>query len=884
MNKQFKTNPDFNFAENLEDETANSNKEGPSRSNSKTDLPTRPSIVVRPSSHSMLNSTAKKIGRSTSFGRLNRPKAPSVTEINTVGPNSVVHGIMNISFNMTENEMQEHADEYPKSLAAQTTNAKLINNGHLDSNTNLPPTRKNSVTFGGQTTKIIDEKQTRPQTASSRLSKRKSLDSANQQITNYNSRHSQHNNKHDAEDKKEIRKTVGSLDRRSKSGKKPTLQNIDRSKIAINYPNIPIEAAKQPTQTIKALKDNPNKTRLDQYIDNPKMMTPNFQKGFKSNLKQRPSLLKMKLTKRNSVILANGKVGISNSLFDQIKKRQPLGHGATDTKLLQILDRNNITIAGDDELNDGKSLKRRTSKLQNLHRGSFIGTHEAYNKTNVLFSLTNDKFFSDGWVSKKKGDFLDESKNPNKKQSNEIALEETTVIKWAANRVIQALKKYEYEKLTSPYSYLFLPLKISFYTDRKDLELLAVDFVKPQKDTGMLTGPKISSIDYSDNPDNQSNNQHQSKSNQNQNQSLNEIMHEVFYLQHPDKSIIVYYPNGNVAVMQSCLRNGSCNTLVFSETGQLTATFGKSYQYYDLEAYSNNFKLKDLGLQYYGQIDIESPFLSERKTIFTYNTNKGYIYPFCNPYNQVREFQWPEYKNLNIKQRINIKINNFVTLVGGNLENLTLIFNTSQDTSSKTLKLYVSSAGDLIRSHRPKLVAKNENDIKKPKIESQNIEFTSNIANFLKNSGQQNSDKKHGHGMHKHGLHHQHGHSHQKSHQKSVNNAYNQRGHMSHMNSNLTTHQKSNGRAASANLSRKPSVDLSCLPISELSKLPQDYINNHISNSQQHFSDPEDSYHNNHDPRFVEKSKPLKKQIPSCFEFECCYCMVDRIKQFKNSV
>merc|ERR1712048_891654 len=127
-------------------------------------------------------------------------------------------------------------------------------------------------------------------------------------------------------------------------------------------------------------------------------------------------------------------------------------------------------------------------------------------------------------------------------------------------RVSEALKKYENDKKKSIYWYLFEPLKVVFWSARRDLVSCSIDFAKGLSDQSQKGGKGKSKILYSATRYEPKNAKHEDQPNE----RLTKIMHEILYIQHPDNTLIIYYPNGQMALLQSIDSTGACQTLIFS--------------------------------------------------------------------------------------------------------------------------------------------------------------------------------------------------------------------------------------------------------------------------------------------------------------------------------
>ena len=138
-------------------------------------------------------------------------------------------------------------------------------------------------------------------------------------------------------------------------------------------------------------------------------------------------------------------------------------------------------------------------------------------------------------------------------EENKLDLEEMTIIKWAAERLTEAIQGYEKEKQKSKYNYLFKTLTIDYYSRARleKLESKSVDFGRRDyQRLGMVpVAPKATES------------------------RLDQELNDVLYIKHPDLSTVVYYPSGRVAMVQSVVRE-AIETIVFDDSnGFVLASF-----------------------------------------------------------------------------------------------------------------------------------------------------------------------------------------------------------------------------------------------------------------------------------------------------------------------
>ena len=595
-----------------------------------------------------------------------------------------------------------------------------------------------------------------------------------------------------------------------------TLHNLEKS--IITKPQIKDQKFERPaplTRMIKELKLEQDKTRLGKYANNTKLIVPKLNVAINNTIRARKSVQNLKNSN-----FKNGENGNTGNIHKDVSKKQVHGENSVESKLLKKLDtdgRLSLDKIKGRLSGKGIPIKGKRTSFMHIRRPSNMDMINGYRKDQTLinFSLTNDKFYDSGWMTKTKSQGLDSdikgrddgSSKKNSDDQNELDLEDLTMIKWATERISEALKIYESEKVKSVYNYLFLPLKIAFYTDRKEINSNAVDFNVATAVTSSKSKKAALAARYRAKRRNQAfpyepkldGEQQQSK--QQIKEMLSDVMPEALYIQHPDKTTIVYYPNGAIALIQSVNSNGSSQTLIFDElTSEVLACFGKSYNCYDLQHYFSTLKMVNLGTSYYGFIegyckhwrendgtyraqrrpgssvgsrspqaarrtstsnsdendgtepgttgpetgDFDSP--GPKVTKLIYNNKGGKIYDPNNGH-QLRYFEWPKNPQLTLKQTIKIRINDKVYISGSNLENLTVIY----VAGNKTLKINVNEGSNSMKMELEKnraMRVRAESDEKraeiKPQLLSKDFNFLSETARNLRSEADLNSEEQKG--------------------------------------------------------------------------------------------------------------------------------------------
>ena len=516
---------------------------------------------------------------------------------------------------------------------------------------------------------------------------------------------------------------------------------------------------------------------------------------------------------------------IARNLLSDLKTMQPFGNKSLEHKLLQAIQE---AIGPDQKLSLTK-LSGLSNKILKSTKGNFIDTitHQKDEKTNQMiskkegcfinFSLHNDKFFNHGWIKKEKGSQLREIRgydeddyrfgrpesSPAKMMGNgrkysnmqEYDQEELAMIQWATNRISQAVKKFYDAELNSNFQYLNHPLKINFYTDRPSITSSSTILQTLKKRD--KTHKKLQNLNRSNNLPT-SFNKPPIRPQKTFSNSIMESMHEVYSIQHPDQTKLIYYPNGGLAILQNVMANGSLQTLVFDEySTQLIACFGKSLDTYDLDQYFQTLKLVSVDKYYFGFVEAYNTQY-QSKILLSYNSRGGVVYcpttkKFGSDDSQVfnesnqpdfqnnasRNFTWPK-GHLSMNPSIKIRINSKIMVAGSNLENLHLTYNcvaenvsnfspsdnsskenkrplsapattptknTANDgnpifTSKKSLKLFLNKLDEKIspyinRNYKP--ARKPWESVSQPSLLSKNINFQSKTAEFIKAKSSNNN-------------------------------------------------------------------------------------------------------------------------------------------------
>lgn len=274
---------------------------------------------------------------------------------------------------------------------------------------------------------------------------------------------------------------------------------------------------------------------------------------------------------------------------------------------------------------------------KNVIESASVTTNERFSERPgaIQFKLEGNKAFDEGWIKMKKGTDMYKKSDPI--EEDNLDLEEMTIIKWAANRLGEALKTYELEKQKSKYKYLFEVLTIDYYSRSKNekLESKGVDFSK--RDYQNISKlPFVVSSEL----------------------KLEESVENVFYIKHPDKSIICYYPNGKPAIVQSVSKNVIDTLILDEDDGSMVGNFSnRGFGMLD------EIAGKKLG------IDVRMSL--KKNCVLYYNPMGGKIYD-VDTQNCKRSWSWPKFGTLG--QSVSYKINKNITLHGGNLDKLTLTF------------------------------------------------------------------------------------------------------------------------------------------------------------------------------------------------------------------